>query len=175
MGSISRYSCLRVVLGVVTATLILSIGSLSLHALHKNDHRFTVYGFVRDQEGKARSGEEVVIDHIGGAKEKTRTNATGYYEQILHLHNENNGDEIEVRVGEEVKKTVVVIDPEDRITIRRTQVDFGAPAKGMGAMGILLGVGVIGIGAGTYFGLGYLRKRGRAKGSAKSPSKKRKR
>jgi hypothetical protein len=159
---------------VYATTLVLSLWSGVAYATHENDHRFTVFGYVRDQQGNAVSGKTVGISHIGGEKKSTTTNVFGYYEVVLHLHNENKGDEIDVVTGDETKKITAEFDPNDLLTLRSAEVDFGAPGKSSGVNSLTWGGAIAGAAVISYFGYNYLRKKGRSKKTSKRSPKKRK-
>ena len=98
-------------------------------ATHEVDHRFTVYGYVRDDRGKAVKGERViVVDDRTDQANTAFTDSDGYYEALLHLHNQDMGDEITVMVGDQKKNIRATFDPEDKAAERKVRVDFGAPA-----------------------------------------------
>jgi hypothetical protein len=102
---------------------------VDLFALHKTDHRYVVSGYVRDGQGVPQSDLLVTIEHKEGKhKEKVKTNASGYYEKIFHLHNANVGEELIVTAGSEVKRHKITFDPKDVTSSRKGQIDFGAPA-----------------------------------------------
>ncbi len=42
-------------------------------ATHEADHRYVISGYVRDAEGNALKGAEVLLEHKGGQKEKVIT------------------------------------------------------------------------------------------------------
>lgn len=152
------------------ATLVLSFWVALSHATHEIDHRFTVYGYVRDAEGRPLSGKTVAVTHVGGEKKATTTGSSGYYEVLLHLHNENRGDAIEIVTGEETKKIAAEFEPHDLSTVRKARVDFGAPATESSPLvwgGVVLGLVIL-----SYFSYGYLRKSRKA---AKRAQKRRKR
>jgi len=104
---------------------------LTAWATHEADHRFTVYGYVRDAKGVAIEDARVmVVDTQIGEGSTAFTDRSGYYEVLLHLHSKNLGDEISITALDEVKKITATFDPEDKTTARMVQVDFGAvPAE----------------------------------------------
>lgn len=116
------------ILGCLFFALV--IGLPTAHATHKNDHRFTVSGFVRDGNGQPLQDMKVVA-----TDKQTQVGATGFtdsdgrYEILLHLHDQNAGDEIRVVAGKEIKTVQADFDPEDVKTPRRVQVDFGSPPR----------------------------------------------
>jgi hypothetical protein len=122
-------------------------------ALHKSDHRFRVSGFVRDNAGRALPDAGVTLEHKGSQQKKqVKADRWGFYETLFHLHNANLDEEIVITVGAEVKRVPIVFDPEDVVSDRKVEVDFGAPAVAS-KMGWVYGVaGVVSLFAiGLYF------------------------
>ncbi len=100
-----------------------------LFGMHEMDHRYTVLGYVRNEQGEGKTGIAVTVEHKGGEKQQTKTDSSGYYEILFHLHNANLGDEMIITAGTEVKTVVTAFDPEDKFADRKSQVDFGAKEK----------------------------------------------
>jgi len=99
----------------------------NVRATHETDHRFTVYGYVRDAKGTAvQDAKVMVVDNRLGEGATAFTDPSGYYEVLLHLHNENMGDEISITTPDETKTVTATFDPKDMTTERKLQVDFGA-------------------------------------------------
>ena len=115
-------------------------------ATHELDHRFTVFGYVRDDNGRPIKGERViVVDERLDLGNTAFSDGDGYYEALLHLHNDSMGDEIVVMVGDERKTLRATFDPEDTKTERRVQIDFGAPpSKDVNSDNTVLRYGVAG-------------------------------
>ena len=102
-------------------------------ATHEADHRFTVYGYVRDDRGNPIKGERVIIVDTRTDQARTAfTDQEGYYEGLLHLHNDNLGDEVAVMVGDQRKTVRATFDPEDLESERKVQIDFGAESTSAG-------------------------------------------
>jgi len=98
-------------------------------ATHDTQHRYTVSGHVRDEQGKALQEVRVVITDTRMNEGGTAfTEENGYYELLLHLHNDNLDDEIVIKAQDKEKRIKASFDPQDRITERRAEVDFGPPA-----------------------------------------------
>ena len=94
------------------------------------EHGFTVFGYVRDNSGRALPGTEVhaVPQVKGGHGASGKTNEAGYYEIFLHMHNENAGATVEVSAQGAKKTFVADYDPSDTITRRQQALDLTAPA-----------------------------------------------
>ncbi len=90
------------------------------------EHGFTVYGYVRDLNGKPRAGVEVKATpkkkhrHPG----KATSNKEGYFEIFLHLHNEDAGTRISVSSGGAQMEIVANYDPNNKVTRRQASVDL---------------------------------------------------
>jgi mono/diheme cytochrome c family protein len=95
----------------------------------KVEHGFIVYGYIRDGTGKPLAGVEVQIkpqkEHAHASTVKT--NAQGYYESFLHLHNEDAGTKILVTANGVQKEVVANYDPNDKVTKRQASVDVTVP------------------------------------------------
>jgi hypothetical protein len=99
----------------------------SARATHDTQHRFTVYGQVRDEDGNPLQNTRVIVtdnrlEEEGGT---TFTDPSGNYSQLLHLHNDNLGDEVVIRAGNREVRIKAVFNVEDRTTERKTRVDIG--------------------------------------------------
>ena len=95
-------------------------------ATHEVQHRYTVFGYIRDQQGKALPDRRVSVTDIPLNQTGTAfTDGNGYYEALLHLHNENLGDAIVVKAQDTEKRLKASFDPQDRFTERRVEVNFG--------------------------------------------------
>ena len=101
-------------------------------ATHETNHRFTVYGYVRDAQGQtAQDIKVMVVDNRIGEGSTAFTDRNGYYEVLLHLHDANQGDDITLTTPNETKTISANFNPEDHTTERKVQVDFGGPSTAM--------------------------------------------
>lgn len=144
---------MRLVIFLIFILSLVNISPTPAFATHEVDHRFIVSGYVRDGEGNALKGVEVLLEHKGGQKEKVTTNGFGYYEALFHLHDDNLGDEITVTAGTEVKKVPVAFKAGDKVTHRGAAADFGAPGKTSPFTWIYWTGGIGLLAAIVYFGL----------------------
>ena len=67
----------------------------------------------------------MVVDNRIGEGATAFTDRAGYYEVLLHLHNQNLGDEVNITTPDETKTISATFDPADMATERKVQVDFG--------------------------------------------------
>ena len=112
--------------------LFIVIGALdgsAMNALaeHEANHRFTISGYVYDDQGKALSNSAVVVRDISRTViRSTKTSSNGAYRVKLHLHDEALGIKLFVTANEQEKEIKVDFDPYDTSTERVTEVNFGA-------------------------------------------------
>jgi hypothetical protein len=124
----------------LTGLLTLGIGAPWMaFAMHETDHRFTVSGYVYDKQGKPVKDARVHVRDLRDQKVEgvtTYTNGDGFYKAVIHLHNDNAGDPIQVtaieeKLGLEEAKTVrAAFTASDVTTERQTTVDIGPVPEG---------------------------------------------
>lgn len=138
----------------------LSLPSI-LFATHEADHRFTVEGFVCDNDGKPKLRTEVLVkDTRVTIGQTAQTDSDGYYKVTLHLHNDNLGDPLLVEAGEEQQHYKVQFDPDDLESERLLRVNFGSGCEQALGPPRWLVYGLIGSGVagGGFVGFKVLRK-----------------
>lgn len=92
---------------------------------HAADHRYVVLGYVRDGEGRPIARRPVLL-----VREKTglpyhaETDARGFYLLIVHLHDEDLLDQLQVLAGGGGIRVAVWFDPLNPERPRGTRVDF---------------------------------------------------
>lgn len=137
---------------VLLTFLLLFADLKTVLATHETDHRFTVFGVVKNSSGVPQSNIKVMVtDTLTGEGNTVFTDERGYYEVLLHLHNHNLGDEIRITAGSVVKSIKATFSPEDKHTERKSEVNLEfAPATGANvtkgwsvAAGILLFCGML--------------------------------
>ncbi|MBI3811333.1 MAG: carboxypeptidase regulatory-like domain-containing protein [Nitrospirae bacterium] len=115
--------------GVVLPVLILLASPA--FATHENDHRFIVYGTVHDGRGNpVADARVIVVDPRLDEGMTAFTDRNGGFEALLHLHNADLGDEIIVTALDQKKTIRAEFDPNDKVTVRKARLDFGAPGDG---------------------------------------------
>lgn len=122
-------------LGGLAVAAVVSSGSVGW-AMHATDHRFTVWGHVADEGGRPLSGVKVTVrDARLPDAVTTLTHRDGSYEAVLHLHNDNVGDEVVVAAGDRIQRIRATFNPSDVHTERKTEVNFGSAIQGQSAAG----------------------------------------
>jgi len=121
----------RRVVGLVLLMLGAMLGGGSwdgsvAQAMHEIDHRLTIYGTVKDAQGKPVADARVIISATRLNEGTTAfTDRQGYYESTLHVHNTDLGEPIDVSTGDETKRISAQFNPQDTTTERRMEVNFG--------------------------------------------------
>ena len=110
---------------VALVVLVLALlASASAFATHDVDHRYTVYGVVRDG-GAPVAGEPVRITGLGGQPlAEGVTAADGSYRVVLHVHDDQRGQRFWVTVRGETRAGSFDFEPGDRATPRTHRLDF---------------------------------------------------
>jgi hypothetical protein len=115
----------------VWGTLAILLLASPVFATHEIDHRYTVYGTVHDDRGiPIPDAKVIVVDPRLDEGMTAFTDRNGDFEALLHLHNTDLGDEIIVTVLDQKKTIRAEFDPNDKVTVRKTRVDFGTPGTG---------------------------------------------
>ena len=113
---------------LITLCLLVSCTSAAL-GTHLIEHRFTVYGAVRDGRsfpGTPLSDKEVIVrfTKTGKVLQRGRTDTQGKFSLVLHVHNEDVGKEITVQSQGLEKSLSLQFDPNDATTERRARVEL---------------------------------------------------
>lgn len=132
---------------------LLLLFPIAAQAEHTPEHRFTIYGFVYDNTGKPVPGTVVVKDTTDHVLATTDAGRSGYYEFHIHLHNSNVGDRLLIHSEAGEKEFIVQFDPNDKITERKAEVNFGVipPSSGFVGNRPLLFAVALTLAAGTVY------------------------
>ncbi|RMF93717.1 MAG: hypothetical protein D6736_01285 [Nitrospinota bacterium] len=120
----------RLIRNTLLVCSLLWIGTVSaVLATHEADHRFTIYGSVRDGSsfpGKPLAGREIEVrdGESGQLLQRGRTDQQGRYSLLLHVHNADLGRVVTVQTPGAQKRLELRFNPVDRTTERREQVDL---------------------------------------------------
>ena len=87
-------------------------------AEHEADHRYSVRGYILDENERAIADREVSIFADGNLLASGRTDSDGYYSLHLHLHNEDRGRLLSLNAGAQRAEIRVDFDPGDKHTAR---------------------------------------------------------
>ena len=110
--------------------LVLLVPWSAAMATHEADHRYTVWGEVRDAQGTPTANARVRITGLGGRPlGEGTTDSDGRYGILLHLHNDQLGMRFWVTVGDATREAEVTFDPADRVRAREHRLDFPPPGK----------------------------------------------
>jgi hypothetical protein len=115
---------MRAATALLTAWALLLVAG-PLAATHAPDHRFIVLGFVTDVGGRGLGRVPVVVRRVKtGLAERTRTEPDGFYLAVVHLHDEDEGERLEISANGVTGEMVARYDVGDRKTERGTRVDI---------------------------------------------------
>lgn len=108
--------------GAVLAILFLATPAASTHEI---DHRYLVVGYVQEGSGQAipRSRVRLVREKTGLSHE-TMTERDGFYLLIVHLHDDDAGDALEITAGRAQVRIRAWFRAEDAARHRGTRLDF---------------------------------------------------
>lgn len=142
-------------------------------ATHEVDHRFIVEGYVCGPDGQPRANVKVTAkDARVEVLASALTESDGYYQTVLHLHNDNQGDPIVVFALDEEKRITAQFDPKDVHTDRKAVVHFGTGCE-QSARGtphwVYYGAGVGAVAVALFAGARFVRSRRRARKRGKVP------
>lgn len=105
---------------------------LYVYALHEVDHRFTVRGQICGDDGEGIGAVAVSVKNTrADISGNGKTDSDGFYEVVLHLHNENQGDPLVVQAGEFETTGRVDLDPNDPKTERIVTINLGQPCRAL--------------------------------------------
>ena len=129
MSLLSR-SCQRQMAAAVGTILIL-LSVSPANATHKNDHRYTVWGEIKYEDGTPAA--EIVVRLLvkdGEAMGEVKTDAGGRYRILLHVHNEDVYKVFDMRVNNVTRKVRLLFSPNDLQTERGQRVDLVVKRQG---------------------------------------------
>ena len=105
---------MRILIVIVACLLPLANAT----AEHEADHRYSVRGYILDENEQAIAGREVKIFADGSMLASGKTDSSGYYSLHLHLHNEDRGRRLSLNAGGQRAEIRVDFDPQDTQTAR---------------------------------------------------------
>ncbi len=124
-NKLGAYKNLFLILFILTG--VLDGSAMNALAEHEADHRFTISGYVYDDQGKPVSNSAVVVRDVSSTViGTTKTSSNGAYRVKLHLHDDALGRKLLVIANQKEKEIVVDFDPYDVSTERVTEVNFGS-------------------------------------------------
>ena len=115
---------------IVAAGVVLALAPPGW-ATHAVDHRYLVLGYVRDGAGRPLAGTPVrLVRERTGLAYEVETSSDGFYAAVIHLHDEDLLDALDVTAGRVTVRIEARFEPLDHHRARGTRVDF-TPAKGV--------------------------------------------
>ena len=105
--------------------IVFLLCALPANATHKTDHRYTVWGEIKYEDGEPAA--EVTVQLLvkdGSAMGEVKTDAGGRYRILLHVHNEDVYKIFDMRVNNVTRKVRLRFSPNDVQTERGQRVDL---------------------------------------------------
>ena len=123
MSLLSRY-CQGQMASAFGVILILLCAPLA-NASHKTDHRYTVWGEIKYEDGTPAANIVVrLLVKDGEPMGEVETDAGGRYRILLHVHNEDVYKICDRRVNNVTRKVRLLFSPNDLQTERGQRVDL---------------------------------------------------
>jgi len=108
--------------GVLVTALLVARPADSTHGM---DHRYVVLGYVRDEDGRSLPHRPVqLVREKTGLAYRAETSAEGFYALIVHLHDEDVLDPLQLSASEVQIRIEARFNPLNPQRPRGTRVDF---------------------------------------------------
>ena len=105
--------------------IALALAATPVAAEHTVYYRYVVLGFVKDAQGKLRSGQAVEVKrNKTGLAYSGRTDDQGLFVIIVRLGDESAGETLTVRIGNATTTVTARFDPANHTNDRGTRVDL---------------------------------------------------
>lgn len=129
MQSLGKMNLLRL---LPAAALALSMGfAHTAGATHKTDHRYTVWGEIKYEDGEPAANIAIhLMVKDGVTIGETKTDYRGRYRVLLHIHNEDLYKVFDMKVNNVQRKVRILFSPNDRQTERGQRVDLTVKREG---------------------------------------------
>lgn len=120
-------------------------------ATHDVDHRYVVLGYVRDEQGRPVEQKRVsVLREKTGFSNRAETDTEGFCVLIVHLHDEDVLEWLQVTAGPVTIRIDARFNPLNRESPRGTRVDFrGGQAQERQEVFVETAREILGVGGGS--------------------------
>ncbi len=110
---------------VIVIILVAFWTATTVRAEHSEDHRYTIWGYVKDTEGTPVKDTLVAVSNSQGVRLGiARTGRNGLYSLRLHLHNSDLGRQLAVEAHDVSHQIRITFDPDNTTRIRKHRIDF---------------------------------------------------
>lgn len=100
------------------------LAAMPAAATHAPDHRFIVLGFVTDAQGQPLANVPVALTRVKtGLVYRARSERDGLYLIVVHIHDEDEGESLELAAHGVTGRIRARFDPRDRRVERGTRAD----------------------------------------------------
>jgi len=111
--------------------ILILLCALPAKATHETDHRYTVWGEIKYEDGTPAAEVAVRLLVKGDvAMGEVMTDRGGRYRILLHVHNEDVNKIFDMRVNNVTRKVRLLFSPDDRQTERGQRVDLVVKREG---------------------------------------------
>lgn len=156
---------------IISLSLVVAIGFLASSGLalatHEIDHRYNVTGYVLDENQVPLSNTDVSIllsDKVLGF---TETDADGFYNIRLHLHDPDRGKKLQIKSAAGTADILVTLTPGNTTTKRVHYANFSGgqflekQLRGRGLPGWAYGVVIVILGTAAFMIEGRIKRKKR--------------
>ena len=128
--SLSSKSC-QWHMAAAVGMILIGLCAPPANASHKVDHRFTVWGEIRYEDGTPAAEIDVRLLIKGGvAMGEVKTDSGGRYRILLHVHSDDVNKIFDMRVNNVTRKVRLLFSPRDLQTERGQRVDLVVKREG---------------------------------------------
>jgi len=118
-------------IAAVAGIVLVLVSATPAYATHKTDHRYTVWGEIKYEDGTPAADIPVrLLVKDGEPMGEVNTDSNGRFRILLHVHNEDVYKVFDMRVNNVTRKVRLLFNPNDRQTERGQRVDLVVKREG---------------------------------------------
>jgi hypothetical protein len=118
-------------IAAVAGIVLILVSATPAYATHKIDHRYTVWGEIKYEDGTPAADIPVrLLIKDGAPMGEVNTDSNGRFRILLHVHNEDVYKVFDMRVNNVTRKVRLLFNPNDRQTERGQRVDLVVKREG---------------------------------------------
>jgi hypothetical protein len=118
-------------IAAVAGIVLILVSATPAYATHKIEHRYTVWGEIKYEDGTPAADIPVrLLIKDGAPMGEVNTDSNGRFRILLHVHNEDVYKVFDMRVNNVTRKVRLLFNPNDRQTERGQRVDLVVKREG---------------------------------------------